>query len=359
MKNSALSIVFLVGAVIQGCGTEVGNPKKPKDDQKLAYLVVDPSVAGDLISSQADDVLQSAAEDLRSIAKLRLLPGRQSGDSQQPLLNDPLKVTSACSLGVDGGVSVAISIIGEDKRSESDGVFESAFSVSRDESTTVNWRQPNKVLGCTDDASAIKLDWTAADGLALDAQIQQKRSTEMTRQGPRGVFSRNVQFELTGERHATFAQDSANAPADGLLIKKTVTSKVDKTITTTRHNAPDTVTLTTHIEVSADAPVIVAIERDKDGVAWRTKTVESGTVVSTQVEGSRLEATYSNLKFSADAGCAPVSGAVSGAIFGSDGASLLSFKIGFDQGGGVITYADGTSTPYVADYCGLDDAPKL
>lgn len=334
----------LVALFAASCGTETGNPKKPRgdDDAKPAFLASDRAVASDLIAAQADDVIASTAEEVRAVAGLKAERGG-------------VTVTARCAADTGNGALVNVAIKGSDARTMIHRGYESKLTAEIDETKSLIWVQAGRTIPCDQDQSGVAVNWATADGLTLDVALGGKRTTAITRTGPRGTFKRQGQFAQSGSRHVSWVVDEARSDASTILLKKTVTSRIDRSFTTAPTGTDGSVSLATLIEVSAAKPMVVAVERDRETQAWRSKTIESGTVVSSQAEGSRLESTYSNLKFTIDSGCAPESGAVIGAIYGSSVAPLVQFRVDFNQGEGTITYADGTHAPYVADYCQMDD----
>jgi hypothetical protein len=83
-----------------------------------------------------------------------------------------------------------------------------------------------------------------------------------------------------------------------------------------------------------------------------SKTIASGTVVSTQGEDSRLEITYKNLVFDSPTACAPVSGSLSGAVFNAAETDAgLTFTVTYVHGYATIEFSNGESESFVVEDC--------
>ena len=344
------------------CGTEIGNPKKPKDGAKPSMLVDDPSVVSGIIASQTDEVIAAVAEDRKAGAALGLgltgpvvIDGLSSGPAPATV-PDPTNATATvtCALDSSGAAVLERKVNGADNHSFTRHGVESTYVANLEETTTRTWKLAGAVA-CNDQKDDVVVDWAKADGLDVSTTVSQNKSMSITRASPRGTMTRSSSIVLSGERHALWAVVADSGDASVLALKKTVTGALDKSFTASRRQGGD-VTVSTHIQTKDDQPLVVEVRRDRASQAWQSKTILSGMVVTTPSEDSRMESTYLNVKFSSASGCMPDSGTVSGQIFhGTEATPFRTYQIDFDAGDGTITFDDGTTADYVPEYCSLDD----
>ena len=349
----ARHLPIATSVLLLACGIEVGNPKKPgtSPTPTSSFLIDDAVVASTMVSSQADHTIEMATTDLRVIQAGVASPSLGLTGN---LLPDP-GATSSCATLQTGGVLVARGKEGPYQHDfHRDGVAESYADSERQTREQESWSQDGQVLKCNSQLTDIAIDWNKATGLKSTRVYHSRRISDMVRGGNDGPFKRHAQITESGEQDSHWDTDTAG-PASSINLLQTLTESSD--ITVGGHDRQSrTLSLPTHTEVAATAPIIIAVRRDKTTQAWQTKTILSGTMVSTTPQDSRIESTYNSVVFTSSSGCVPTSGAIAGKMFHDGETSpFREFTITFAASGGTIAYSDGAQEVYMPDYCLLDD----
>jgi hypothetical protein len=202
-----------------------------------------------------------------------------------------------------------------------------------------------KLVASIDDSATITTDLTGTTrkGETITLKLERTRTAKGTR-------------TVTHSDHAT--ADTA------FSFVRTVESSVERTVSGTR-KTPGSKTGTESFSIAltnataASAPLKIKTEISKTTKDWTTKTIQSGTFVSTSTaKKQRVESTFSNVVFNSGE-CTPVSGTISGKVFEAEAAAdatpLTTFVLTFgaDTDSGVTIAYDGKTAedfPTAADY---------
>jgi hypothetical protein len=115
-------------------------------------------------------------------------------------------------------------------------------------------------------------------------------------------------------------------------------------------------TLKTKIEIKDDTPLLVSVEKNTETGEWISKLITSGKVIARHDNGAKFETVYTNVKYTQEGGCLPVSGSISGSVYGNDDAEVDSrtYTIDFDSisaDGAEIVFADGGRFRFAPEGC--------
>ncbi|MEK7689613.1 MAG: hypothetical protein AAB425_01185, partial [Bdellovibrionota bacterium] len=156
---------------------------------------------------------------------------------------------------------------------------------------------------------------------------------------------------IAGTRTVTWAK-STGTVSTTITRTKTHTGSVTRTKSFTKKDGSTGSLNHTHA-VTATAPIVISVARNATSGALITKTIVSGTMVSTNnTDSSHVDSAYTNVVFdfaSSDV-CLPTSGTIAGSVFASGETTasktyVITFGATTDSGVS-IAYDGGTAEDY-------------
>lgn len=351
------SVYVFVAAGIVSCG---------KDSKRSVGETVN---AGSTANSeeQTGAQLQEASEAIEAIESASA-GSAVTGATEDP--TEPVRTCAASTAG-DGAVTVAETLDYDVEKSVE------AKKLTRTTQTVVNSKRQRVWTPASGSAaltcSAVKtvgVNWTDAaqvNGLKLVATVDDTASVTTNLTGTTGkgeAVTLKLERRRTARGTRTVTHSDHATENSSFSFIRTVESNFERTVSGTR-KTPGSKTSTESFSIALtnktakDSPLKIKTEISKTDKVWTSKTIQSGTFVSSSTDKKqRVESTFSNVVFNSG-NCVPVSGSISGKIFEVDAAAdatpLTTFVLTFgaDTDSGVtITYKDKTAEdfPTAADY---------
>ena len=333
------ALLICIGAMLQGgCGTEVGNPKKPgtskvADDEEAATYV---------ISANLNETTASISEDV--------------GGSQAALsIGTSLVMTTLGTFTrtcVEASGAVVITESGDS--STSDEVTRRIGTVKRKasgaESVKKTWSGAGDGVHCNAKGDGVKLSPSLFSKGKLNVDFTRQKTTEvdLVRRGVSTALQRKS-LQVKGTREIDVARSS---DANVVRLDKTLKTTVSRDLSYVKATGESS-QLQSQVFTDADRPMKVQVYFESG--AWTRRLINSGRLVSVQTGDSSVTLDFDNVEYTRAGGCSPVSGKISGSIT-RDGESdaALTFQITIASDGSMIKYSDGREEDYVAEKCPLD-----
>lgn len=337
MLHNKKKMIFAIAMILGGCGTEAGNPKQPSPDPPL--MLADLSAATDVLASQVDDVISSLSE------------GMSSSSTEFSLLGS-LTINRDCKED-NGQAVVKRTASGENSWQVKRQTKQLTYTASGSDETTIVWKKDGSVIHCNAARTAPRILGADIDGLGM--QVDFVRSKQSTWSFPStGEIARSNKITTTGSRSITWSGKSV-ADDGNPTINKSIANKVSRTIAA-RKKSGAVVDLLSSIETVQDKNLVVTVKRDKSTAAWLSHTIQSGSVLSTQDDRTKIEMSYDQVKFTRNGGCTPESGSISGKIFADQESDpRVTFTVTFSEDHGTVVFGTGEQFDFSQDRCELED----
>ena len=341
-------LLALLCALLGGCGSEAGNPRKPKTEPKPGQSVVigDSSASASLLSAQMDEAISGVADDGADVSLgLNLLSSDDSRDG------------GTCTADADGkSVQVTIDRSGESVRTSQRRTSSLEFVTSGSETATRTWTKESGGLACNPTSTRARIDWAFTTGLGLDIEFERKLERTLRRKDT-GAELRRSKVEAKGQRRMDWKPIESSIDS-AIIVERTLTSRVERTLDVTTRSGTKAVVVS-EIKIEGAKPMVIRDERIASQRTWQVRTIASGTVTSVQrinnTIDSRVEKTYTDVRFERAAGCRPVSGTIAGSLFaGEEEAAAESFEVKFTEETATIRFSNGETAEYVPDDCDLE-----
>ena len=339
MVATLAALVFCLGGMVQGgCGTEVGNPKKPgtskvADDQEAATYV---------ISANISETTSSISEDVG---------GSQVALSIGTSLNAATLGTFSRGCAEANG-AVVVSESGDS--STSDEVARRIGTVKRtvsgSETVKKTWSGAGDGVRCNAKGDGVKLSPALFTQTKLNVDFTRQKTigVDLIRRGATTALQRKS-LQVKGTREIDVARSS---DANVIRLDKTLKTSVSRDLSYVRATGESN-QLQSQVFTDADRPLKVQVYFESG--AWTRRLVSSGRVVSVQAGDSSVILDFDTVEYTRAGGCSPVSGKISGSITRDGEAdAALTFQISIASDGSTIKYSDGREEDYVAEKCPLD-----
>jgi hypothetical protein len=343
---------LLLGA---GCGVEVGNPKNPTGDggtptknvKPTSVLALDNDAALQVIADQMDETAATANEQ------------ESSTQSSSLLLSAALSADDAsCEVGDDGKVTVTASSTGEFVREKVRRLgrrltITNVFSSTQTKSRTAVWSSESSALACNPLEKLLAVDFRDVKDLSLALEFSREETFSIKLKNALKPL-RSGYFKAQGVRNLSWEKVDPTSKTVRTL-RTTISSDVARDmILSTAANSNKTVS--SQVTIKEGEPLSVLTDFSRQSGAWETRTIESGTVLATQKDGSVLESTYDNVTFLADIGCQAQSGSIAGKLFDPSDLTrpYLTYSVLFTAVGATISLSNGKSMPYQPYTCDAD-----
>jgi hypothetical protein len=223
---------------------------------------------------------------------------------------------------------------------------------------TRTWSKDGGAITCSPNGKHAQIARADLQGVTLVAKYNrdnlQSSTFENTKKNIKVTQSRKV--KASGERTVKWV--TVKTETDNLLLTKEVRSTASRTFESLNKKG-ETKSFETTVVTDQALPLIVVHERNKTTDKVISHTIVSGKKIATHKSGTRVETTFSNVKYVEGDGCYASSGKLDGAIYAKDATTAsATFTIDFAGESKTIkmTKADGSvvETDYVADGCDFD-----
>ena len=342
-------------ALIAGCGAatkrdESSGPTKTGGGSGAGSVAFDSGLTGDEASSQIDDAVQTANEDVdqEGVASAALVDTAS--------VHDAKRYRNCVASGNTAVVSISKSI--DDERSV-DGKFRtgsSTYKLSYDKQRT--WSRKDGQVQCATDMKHADLPTANMKGVALDVTFTNNASAafSLTNVKKGTLIERSVTRTATGTRHAVWTD--VKVAAGVMTIAKEVTFKSTRTLDAKAADGTAT-SLARDVVVDAD-PLKVEVQRDASTLDLQKRIIHSGTVTATGADGSRHVTKFTDLTYDytvADK-CA-VSGTIHGEIYDAKDATTAAKTYDIDLDQQEITFSDGSTATIALPDCSDDNEESV
>jgi hypothetical protein len=379
-----------------GCGTIIGNPKKPvtsgnSPGQKKTYV--------ELISYQLDASINSATEDLADMLPISQTAfmlknekdsfndseeidkskdeGKQEdkgvgkneekeAEAEKNELkmkansknSDPKEVKNSfeskhqCSENNDGSVTITRVSNGEAELSfqkKKNAVTISAKGAS--EASFVVKKSGSKI-SCNKELTDIA--WESADrsGVSIAEKFTKSRKTKT--KSAKAEIEREAAYTENGTRTVTLSQGKSDSSSE-FLLKKEISMSMDRKIILIENEQEKEVKVA--LQTVTENPLLVNVVTDKTTGAWLGREIQSGSTQSDTENGQRTLLTFQNVKYSAESRCLAESGNIEGKVIDViNNVVLETFRIEFTDEGAFLNFKGlPEKIPYLPDGCGTEE----
>jgi hypothetical protein len=341
--------------------TQENSPDDP-EDPTAADLAADAETSGEIVTAQVDEAISIATDSAENSPNLSLALAADNtpvddGDNEASDPSISLTRTRKCVTSeTDGTATVTISTAFSGDLNGESGRWTWTHNWKRYITETRIWSKSGERIGCTADERFAAVPVKDMTGVNLKVSLEGSHSSQSTRSNAtRGISqNRSLSNSVIGTRE--FNIDSVDRDAsENYLINKTVITKVDRIFKSKRFNG-DTKNFAISVATKDDAPLKVTVEREGQKLGWLSRTIKSGTIITSLKNGGSVEASFKDVRYEnrqAKLVCDAVSGEISGVLRDAEGNQTSTFTIDFGDDERTITFSDGKSTDYEGGDCEL------
>ena len=206
-------------------------------------------------------------------------------------------------------------------------------SISGEDTRIRTFSQEGATIACDEQTGKAQIDWLkVAAGLTMEAQIKRAMTHELSithlKNGNANSFKRSVTSE--GDRKHRWLSVTDDKSAGTVTMEKEVTSSMVNTRNVINRNGVEE-TIELILATKDQDPLKIQVVHDRQSWEIKTRTIHSGTMVTSRSGDGRIESTFKELKISlAGDECNLVSGQVTAVIYkeGEQNAvKTLTFKV--------------------------------
>lgn len=332
----ALTMTSLVG-----CGTEIGNPKKPEPAPlEGSIFITDATAAAGLISSLFDDASASGTE------------AADAAGSETALSLLAPKDDRKCVAAVDGTVTVTRDFSGsysaEKKRKKQTYVS----SISGTDLVSRVYAKPETTLACNAAGTNVRLGLAGFFGLTVASTFERSYEKSLTeKETGKVLWARNLTAK--GTRNWVVAKlDGLASTSFGWSTTESRSSTRTLTITKKDGSVMD---VGSEVGTMEGMPLVIQSEHSRTGSGLISRTIASGTIYSTQPNDSKIETTFSSVKYTPAGGCIPESGKIEGKIFAAGQTTpARTYVLVFDDDGMTVKFDNGETVVTQPEHCPVE-----
>lgn len=305
----------VIPAGIAACGTA----EDQLDEAVSAFTPQARATSEEQTASQLQDVVE-ALETVDASAVFLALLDEEAAPPER-----------TCTVNTDGTVTV------EQTKEKQNSVEKEGRNLNRVMSRTmtmkfVNIWTPAEGQGSLECNSGgqLSLDWrspSAVNGLQLASTVNHSRQGTVVTQGtlPNGTeINMNLSRTDTAQGSREITHSDHELSDTGFAFVRTISSQVTRTMSGTRRDpegdrfATEEFSITHANSTDPENPLKVRTVWSLSEQKWTSKTVQSGTIISTNSEeGNRIVSQLSGVEFE-NGNCIPISGQVQGEVFALD-----------------------------------------
>jgi hypothetical protein len=223
---------------------------------------------------------------------------------------------------------------------------------------TRTWSKEGGAISCAANGKHAQIVRADLQGVTLVAKYTrenlQSSAFENTRKNIK--IEQRRKLKATGER--TVKWTSVKTESSNLLLTKEIRSTATRSFESLNKKG-EAKSFETTVVTDPNQPMIIVHERNRSTDKVISHTILSGKKIATHKSGTRVETSFSNVKYADGDGCYASSGKIEGAIFAKDATQAsATFVVDFSSDTKTVklTKADGTvsEAEYVADGCDFD-----
>lgn len=344
------SLALALFAVAPACGKKEDTPANSSTDASASSLATNATAQDEVDAEQSNDVAEALSEESFGAASLT-----NSENSDGQIFE--LAATRTCTESATG-VAVKRTFTHSGNVSASLGKASISKTWELTSNQTNTWTNPTagEAIKCTAATGVAKIDFSKAanvEGAKLVINVDRSLSSSSSRTNRKGeTFASSRSITAKGERSITWGKPTVDSNAGTATVDKTITSKVTRTLDFKRANDKNT-KVDVSVEVKSAAPMVVSVVRSTTSGAWISKTVKSGTIITTNnTDGSRMESKWENVVW-AKGKCIPTGGTITRSAFEKDGTTAKAtavIKFGQDTDSTVSISRNGGAAEDFAEY---------
>ncbi len=236
--------------------------------------------------------------------------------------------------------------------------FKTQISFTSYDDRQRTWAKTGGAVKCAAGKKHAALKFADMQGVSLDATSKRSRASELIIENKKKGTSvtRGVKTTAEGTRHIDWSATTVAGATT--TLEKTVTSSMKRTLEA-KNKKGETKSLAATVATKDGAPLSIAVERDTATGDAVSRTIKSGTLVATNADGTRVETTFTNVKYTKEGGCLAASGKIAGTVFAKDAAeAAATWAIDFDTEAKDLVTSDGKELDFSPDGCDLDEAAE-
>ncbi|MBM4253538.1 MAG: hypothetical protein FJ146_16340 [Deltaproteobacteria bacterium] len=222
-------------------------------------------------------------------------------------------------VAADGKAVVAVTFAGTSERTVKRANITATLTITASGKETRTWMPPaGQTLACNAAGTAAKITWqdqSLTTGLVTQVSVDKSRVFTRSVRTPRRALQTASNVSIKGTRTITW---SAVTDATAIVRNKSIAVAVTRSGSRTGEDGAKA-TLQSEVKTLTDAPLLVRVERSLADRSLIQKTIKSGTLSSTQSDGSTVQTTFDSLVYDFSATnedrCQPVSGKMIGKVF--------------------------------------------
>jgi hypothetical protein len=339
-----------------GCSVEVSNPKNPDPVTPIVYNIIgDYQSITEVTTSLVDDTIDSSADIFKASPGAALLLTQH--EKQLPPQSEDLQIVGEdkCVSAEDGSAIVTKN----NKGDVADEVKRQQRQLSMKGSVENNYKivlkgHNGKKVGCKEQGATPNIDWREPSQFALDVEVR-KSSSKTIASNKTGEVLRSFQHAATGNRSITLLSSAAEGGM--FMVRGSMLQKIDMDVGYNKANGQFQLFKLTQIAVES-SPIVIQSKYNSLMQPVEKKIV-SGTIQATLSDSSKIEISYADITLLPESGCVPVSGSITGKVYGSSDllAAYRTFVLDFGaqdaSGDTVIKFDDGAMQKVVLDECSL------
>ncbi len=360
--KSQLSFLVLALALLSACGNdnvdrkdtaaEGTDPTEENPAQTAASLADDEEAAGQAVTAEIDDVISAAVEenDADADAGASLVDAEADQDGKVTVFRECKEEGANAVVAIRRQAERTFSMEGPVRK------IDSTFSAYSEKLRT--WSKEGGAIKCGENLKFAAVHVADMVGVKLDVTFkhERKRQTTLVNKKKNETTNRSMSYTAEGDRHIVWK--AVEEVGDTLLIHKEATGSAERKLVIQKKDGT-VKTLEGSVSSVEGAPLAIVVERNKDTLAWISRTIESGSRVATLKDGGKIETSFDDVKYTAEKRCTAVSGKITGKIFKKDEAEAsVTFEIVFDGDGKTVTMSNGKEFDYAPEGCDLDEPVK-
>ncbi|MCX6119027.1 MAG: hypothetical protein NT027_15940 [Proteobacteria bacterium] len=344
-KRQSSYLMGLISSVliVSGCGRKASEDSTSTNPSTSA-LSTDTSLAGNIANSHYSEAL-AAAIDQESISTT-LTSGESLDLTKDEQSTDTSTVTKACAADGSNAVVTLTSTVNREESKTQRGGKISIKKVHTGSSTQKRtWSRTNGTAVTCLNTTTANANLKLPEGLKLAVEFNRSRTTAITATTTKTTADWGKTYAAIGTREVTWSSNTSTSDTATYYYRnKSVKSSAKRTLSVKDKNGAST-TLSLQIDTKSDAPLSIQVERKVSDNTVVSRTIQSGTMITTNTDGS-IEAAFKDLKVSVTSGvCSVASGSATFTFKDVGGTTLKTYTLSVDTS---------TSEPILKDDAGTE-----
>lgn len=347
---SSASVFMTAPVLLTGCGVEVGNPVTGKGGKNSETMALN----GEVVAMQMDEALAALAESYGEVAGSSLLLSPKQGQGADATsAGGAVEHEFSCKEEEDH-ITVTRSLEKASPIAANDGMFNRKLDMSFSDLMTARYSNSEEGISCNASGRKASFDISRMSEWKADITFSKQRQRTIRRSSQDGTETtiRNDRYESSGSRSIV----STKLEQNPLSIEQAITHDF---LRTSHWESPvaGVTEITSHVYTAKDEPLVVRRDFENSAKSPTQSTIQSGSLIAEQSNGSMIRLTFSNVTFDKNGQCRPTGGTISGqvATTASPTDITVQFTVDFSTSEQpIMLLEDGQSFDLYLDYCSFD-----